>query len=81
MIHVVLQIAVIAHLFQQFQQPSSTDQAIAELLKVGRGDTNAKSYLAKHLPDIIGKAPANRQVWLNSVRLAGAFRITEAIPN
>jgi hypothetical protein len=70
----------VAELVQQLQQPSSTDQATAELLKIGRRHTNAKAYLAKHLPNIIGKAPANRYVWLNSVRLAGAFRITEAIP-
>jgi hypothetical protein len=69
----------VAELFQQLQQPSSTDQSAAELLKIGRGDTNAKPYLAKHLSDIIGKTSTNRYVWLNSVRLAGAFRITEAI--
>ena len=69
----------VAQLLKQFQQPSSTDRAPAELLKIGREDTNVKSDLAKHLPDIIGKTPTNRYVWLNSVRLAGAFRITEAI--
>ena len=70
----------VAELFQQLQQPPSTDQAAAELSKIGRRDTNVKSYLAKHLPDIISKTPTNRYVWLNSVRLAGAFRITEAVP-
>jgi hypothetical protein len=67
-------------LFKQLQQPSSTDQAAAELSRMGPVDTNTKSFLAKHLPDIIGKPPTNRYVWLNSVRLAGRFRLTEAIP-
>jgi HEAT repeat protein len=67
-------------LFKQLQQPSSTDQAAAELARMGPADTNTKSFLAKHLLDIIGKPPTNRYVWLNSVRLAGRFRLTEAIP-
>jgi hypothetical protein len=67
-------------LFKQLQQPSSTDQATAELSRIGPADTNTKSFLAKHLPDIIGKPPTNSYVWINSVRLAGRFRLTEAIP-
>src|ERR1700722_232580 len=70
----------VVSLFEQLQQPSSTDQATAELFRIGPADTNTKLFLAKHLPDVIGKPPTNRYVWLNSVRLAGRFRLTEAIP-
>lgn len=67
-------------LFKQLQSEETTDQATAQFLKRGPSDTDAKNYLAKRLPAIISEEPKSHYVWLNSVRLAGAFRITEAIP-
>jgi hypothetical protein len=74
------QVTSVPQLFEQLQSEKTTDQATSQFLKPGPGNVNAKSYLAPHLPVIISQKPKNHYVWLNSVRLAGTFRITEAIP-
>lgn len=69
-----------AHLFKQLKSEGTTDQATAELVSLGPENIGAKNYLARNLPAIIDQQPRSRNVWLNSVRLAGIFRLTEAVP-
>lgn len=68
--------------FAQLQVEKTTDRATDQFLKMGPNNLAARAYLAAHLPPLIGQEPAAKpHVWLNSVRLAGAFHIAEAIPS
>jgi len=68
--------------FAQLQVEETTDQATDQFLKMGPNNVTARAYLAAHLPPLIGHGLAGKpHVWLNSVRLAGAFQIAEAIPS
>lgn len=72
----------IPKIFAQSQVEETTDQATDLFLKMGPSNVAARAYLAAHLPRLIGQEPAAKpHVWLNSVRLAGAFRIEEVIPS
>jgi hypothetical protein len=68
-------------LLDQIQVESTTKDATEQFLKIRPDDAEAKKYLAIQLPTLISKDPKERpHAWINEVRLAGAFKITEAIP-
>jgi hypothetical protein len=68
----------VAALFDQLQSPDTTDGATRELLKRA-ADPEVRKYLATHLPGLIEKGPVKVQPWNNATRVAGEFRITEAV--
>lgn len=71
----------VPRLFEQLQSEATTDQANQEFLKLGPSNSDARKYLAAHLPSLISQKPEDHpHVWINAIRLAGAFRIVEAIP-
>lgn len=70
----------IPHLFELLQSENTTAAATAKFLQLGPGNADAKEYLAKRLPAVINEEPKNYFVWVNCVRLAGAFKLKEAIP-
>jgi HEAT repeat protein len=70
----------VAQLFRQVESEETTDVATSKLLALAPTDPNARAYLTQHLPSVIAAKPTKRQVWLNCVRLAGAFHILETVP-
>jgi HEAT repeat protein len=70
----------VPRLFELLQSENTTAEATAMFLELGPGNAEAKEYLAKRLPAIINQETKNYYVWGNCVRLAGAFRLKEAIP-
>lgn len=70
----------VAQLFREVQSEETTAVATSKLLELPSTDANIREFLSQHLPSIIAAKPAKRQVWLNCVRLAGAFRIADTIP-
>lgn len=70
----------IPHLFELLQSENTTAAATAKFLELGPGNADAKEYLAKRLPVVINEEPKNYSVWVNCVRLAGVFKLREAIP-
>lgn len=72
----------ISRTFAQLQAEDTTDLATEEFLKMGHDNAALRAYLAEHLPPLILQEPeAKPHVWLNSVRLAGAFQLTAATPS
>jgi HEAT repeat protein len=67
-------------LFELLQSEDTTAAATARFLELGPGNADPKEYLAKHLPAVINQEPKTYFVGVNCVRLAGAFRLKEAIP-
>lgn len=68
-------------LFRELQSEGTTNQALGEFLLLAPDDSAAKRYLALHLPALISeKSEDHPHVWLNAMKLAGAFRTSEAIP-
>ena len=80
-------------LFRQLQSRKTTDSAVKQLLRLGRSDPKARSYLAIHLPRLIAEDyrpqpysdfgerwPKIRQQWANAIWLAGDLKLVEAIP-
>jgi hypothetical protein len=68
-------------LFEQLRTEETTDQAAEQLLKLGSSNSDARGYLASRLPAVISAEPKDHpRSWVNEVRMAGAFRVTEAIP-
>jgi hypothetical protein len=77
----------VATVFQRLQSSiqSSTDihEATEELLNRGRSDPKVREYIARHLPPMIEKGPAEKDhpgSWIELVRLAGELKIAEAAP-
>jgi HEAT repeat protein len=71
----------VSKLFEKLQSETTTNQALEELLRIDPSDASACRYLSAHLPALISQLPqGNPQVWLNAIKVAGAFRIKEAIP-
>lgn len=69
-------------LFERFQSEDVTDSASEQFLRFGTDNAEAAQYLAARLPSLIQEGPKKHpHVWLNSIRLAGAFRLSEAIPS
>jgi HEAT repeat protein len=77
-------------LFQELQEPSSTNEATAKLAKLGREKRKAREYLAVHLPPLIESLPAlaartapgtvQADVAGNVVQLAVDLKLKEAVP-
>jgi hypothetical protein len=66
-------------LVQELQSSQKTHEAYEELVKLGKSDSNARQYLALHLPAIVEKGPQEpAQTWVNAVSLVGDLKITEA---
>jgi hypothetical protein len=71
----------VSKLFGKLQSEATTNQALEELRQIDPSNTTACRYLSAHLPALISQLPQdNPQVWLNAIKVAGAFRIKEAIP-
>jgi HEAT repeat protein len=71
----------VSKLFGKLQSEVTTNQAVGELLQIDPSDVAASKYLSAHLPALISQQPqTNPHVWLNAIKVAGAFRIREAIP-
>ena len=66
-------------LFKEFQELGTTDAATKKLLHLGKSDTQARKYLAQHLPEVIENR-TDLQVWANAVEVAGQLKIAEALP-
>lgn len=76
------QMPSIPALFDQLSSEETTDRAVEQFLKLGPNNTDAKAYLANRLPAAIALEPKDHpHSWANEVRLAGVFRITEAMPS
>jgi HEAT repeats len=76
------QTASISSLFDQLSSEETTDRAVEQFMKLGPNNTDAKAYLANRLPAAIAVEPKDHpHSWVNEVRLAGVFRITEAMPS
>ncbi len=68
-------------LLKQLEQEDTTDNAAQEFLKIGTNDTAAKKFLTANLPALLRREPKDHpRAWINSAKLAGAFRIVEAAP-
>ena len=54
-----------------------------QLLKRGRSDPKVREYIARHLPPMIEKGPADKDhpgPWIELVRLAGGSRSRKQLP-
>ena len=69
-------------LFLQLQTQATSDQATEQFFKYRLKNADTRLYLVAHLPEKILQGPEGDYalVWVNEVRLAGAFRIQETIP-
>lgn len=71
----------VPELFEQIRVEGTTRDATEQFLKIRSDNAEARKYLAAHLPSLIKEDPTDHpHAWMNEVRLAGAFKITEAIP-
>jgi hypothetical protein len=71
-----------AALLAQLQSEDTADHARDEFLKLGRANTEVRTYLAKNLPALITLDPQkHRRGWLDAVQLAGALQVTETAPS
>jgi HEAT repeats len=67
-------------LFEQIRVETTTKDATEQFLKIRPDDPEARKYLAVHLLPLIKEDPKEHpHAWMNEVRLAGAFKITEAM--
>jgi len=72
--------ASIPSLFQRLQSDATADDAAKEFREMV-DNKEAKTYLSQRLPGLILSDPKEHpHVWLNAVQLAGAYRVTEAMP-
>lgn len=70
----------VSKLFDQLQLEGTTNQALGELLQIDPSDVATSEYLSAHLTALISQQPQdNPHVWLNAIKIAGAFRIRESI--
>jgi hypothetical protein len=70
----------IREFFGQLNDPSSTNHAAEEILRLTRKDPAARVYVISNLPDMIDTLKAD-QVWITAVRLAAQLKAVELIPN
>jgi hypothetical protein len=77
----ISQPASVPELFKQLQSEHTTDEALQRFLELGPNNIQARKYLEQRLPSMISQEPKDHpRSWLNEVRLAGEFRITQATP-
>jgi len=68
-------------LYDRLVQPSETNAAAPEIVKMASNDSGALNYLAGKLPMLISSnRPTSDPVWANAVRLAGQLKIVAAVP-
>ena len=67
-------------LLGQLATAETSDRAADNLLDLGKSDPGVRKILATSLPQFIATGPKEGKVWWNSVKLAGALKIREAIP-
>jgi|SRR5215472_3416932 len=73
----------VATVFRRLQSSTDTHEVTEQLLKRGRSDSKVREYIARHLPPMIEKGPAEKDhlgSWIELVRLAGELKIAEAAP-
>ena len=81
----------VQQLFRELQSGPTCNQAESELRELGSADSNARHFLALHLPALIEADPTPTQqerdrgepvkpAWRDAVRLAGELKIVEAVP-
>lgn len=73
------QTSEVERLYAELQDESKTDTAVDQLKELAQNSLDARQYLAAHLPTLIA-SPSRGPIWLNSVRLAGDLKISEAVP-
>src|SRR5215469_7026599 len=74
----------VATVFQRLQSSTDINEATEELLKRGRSDSEVREYIARHLPPMIEKGPAEKDHpgnWIELVRIAGELKIAEVAHN
>src|SRR5579859_5389091 len=72
----------VSRLFERLKSEDTTTEAMEEFVSLGPDNTEVRGYLAVHLPPLIGQEPKDHpHSWVSEVRLAGTFRITDAIPS
>ena len=72
--------ASIQTLYDQLNQPTTTNAAAREIRDLTSKDSTARQFVAQRIPSLIsGRANADT-VWMNAVRLAGQLKVTSAIP-
>jgi hypothetical protein len=77
-----------ASLLDRVQDPSQTDGATSQLLKMANTSGDTRELLAKRLPSLIEIGPMRSrlqhthidEVWLNNVKIAGTLKIAETAP-
>lgn len=67
-------------LFDELNQPKSTDRATQQILQAASHNPDARRYAGRELSKMIDRAGTG-PVWSNAVRLAGELKISEAIPS
>jgi HEAT repeat protein len=69
-------------LFEQLRSEVTTDLAVEQFQKLDPGNPDARAYLASQLPAAINLDPKDHpHSWVNEVRVAGIFKVREAIPS
>jgi hypothetical protein len=72
---------VMETLLRQLKDERTTDRAATQIRKLSVRDVDTRKLLARHLPEMIEQEPETHpRAWYNSVRLAGEFGVSEAIP-
>ena len=54
-------------LFARLNGPSTTNQAVHEIIEATTRNANARQYIAQRLPDMINKQEPDSDVWRNAV--------------
>ena len=73
----------VATVFQRLQSSGNIHEATEQLLNRGRSDPKVREYIARHLPPMIEKGPADKDhpgPWIELVRLAGSSRSRKRLP-
>lgn len=68
-------------LFVRLNEPSTTNQAVHEIIEATTRKASARQYIVQRLPDIINKQQPESDVWRNGVHLAGHLKASETIPS
>lgn len=73
--------ADIHKLFARLNGPSTTNQAVHEIIEATTRNANTRQYIVQRLPDMINKQEPDSDVWRNAVDLAGQLKASETIPS
>jgi hypothetical protein len=67
-------------LFADLQEDQSTDEALRQFLKRSPNDPAVKRFLSRNLPQVLAAPPKSYENYINSIQLAGTFRVEATIP-